>query len=48
MEIAGELKKFNPALTVIGYKNLVLHVQSTTDALFRDHPDWFLHSKRET
>ena len=44
MEIAGELKKFNPALTVIGYKNLVLHVQSTTDALFRDHPDWFLHS----
>ena len=44
MEIAGELKKFNPALTAIGYKNLVLHVQSTTDALFRDHPDWFLHS----
>jgi hypothetical protein len=45
MEIAGELKKFNPSLTVFGYKNLVLHIETTTDALFRDHPDWFLSSK---
>ena len=44
MEIAGELKKFNPSLTVFGYKNLVLHIETTTDALFRDHPDWFLSS----
>jgi hypothetical protein len=45
MEIAGELKKFNPSLTVFGYKNLVLHIETTTDALFRDHPDWFLSSR---
>jgi len=45
MEIAGEIKKFNPDVTVIGYKNLVLHIQTTSDALFRDHPDWFLYSQ---
>ena len=45
MDIAGEIKKFNPDMTVIGYKNLVLHVQTTADALFRDHPDWFLSSR---
>jgi len=44
VEIVGEIKKFNPDVTVIGYKNLVLHVQTTSDALFRDHPDWFLYS----
>jgi len=45
MDTAGEIKKFNPDVAVIGYKNLVLHVQSTADALFRDHPDWFLSSQ---
>ena len=43
MEIAGEIKKFNPEITAIGYKNLVLHVQGADDQLFKDHPDWFLY-----
>jgi hypothetical protein len=40
--LAAEVKKFNPHITILGYKNLVLHVQGTADPLFRDHPDWFL------
>ncbi|MCX7008129.1 MAG: putative glycoside hydrolase [Kiritimatiellaeota bacterium] len=43
--MAAEVKKFNPGLIIIGYKNLVLHVQTTADPVFRDHPDWFLYSR---
>ena len=46
--LAEELKKFNPNILLVGYKNLVLHIQTTNDPLFRDHPDWFLYDSRGT
>ena len=45
LAMAAEVKKFNPSLIIVGYKNLVLHVQTTADPLFRDHPNWFLYSR---
>lgn len=41
---AAEVKAFNPRITVLGYKNLVIHYQGTQDPLFVAHPEWFLHS----
>jgi hypothetical protein len=43
--LAAEVKRFNPNITVLAYKNLVIHHAGTTDPLFLDHPDWFLHSR---
>jgi hypothetical protein len=45
-ELAAQLKTFNADVAVVGYKNLVLHVQTTADPLFRDHPDWFLYDRQ--
>ena len=42
--MAEQVKKFNPNITIIGYKNLVVYYEGTKDPLFRDHPDWFLHT----
>jgi len=44
LTMATEVKKFNPSLIIVGYKNLVLHIEGIADPLFRDHPDWFLYS----
>lgn len=44
-EMAVQLKKFNPNIAILGYKNLVVHYEGTNDPVFRDHPDWFLHTK---
>lgn len=42
--VAAEVKAFNPRITILGYKNLVIHYQGTEDPLFVAHPEWFLHS----
>ena len=43
-EMAEQVKEFNPNITILGYKNLVVHYEGTKDLVFRDHPDWFLHT----
>lgn len=43
-EMAEQVKEFNPKITILGYKNLVVHYEGTKDQVFRDHPDWFLHT----
>lgn len=42
--MAEQVKKFNPAITIVGYKNLVVHYEGTTDPMFQEHPDWFVHT----
>ena len=44
IRLATEVKKFNPSITIISYKNLVIHYEGTEDPVFINHPDWFLHS----
>lgn len=43
-EMAEQVKEFNPNITILGYKNLVVHYEGSKDPVFRDHPDWFLHT----
>ena len=45
IRLAAEEKMFNPNISIIGYKNLVIHYEGTEDPLFINHPDWFLHSR---
>lgn len=45
IRLAAQVKKFNPQITIIGYKNLVIHYGGTADPLFINHPDWFLHTR---
>ena len=45
LALAAEVKKFNSRITILGYKNLVLHVQGMADPLFHNHPDWFLYTQ---
>jgi hypothetical protein len=42
--MAIQVKEFNPAITIVGYKNLVVHYEGTKDPMVQEHPDWFLQT----
>ncbi|MBT3192075.1 MAG: hypothetical protein HN341_05930 [Verrucomicrobia bacterium] len=41
-DFAKNLKKYNPDMICIGYRNVTIWHETFDSDLFRDHPDWFL------
>ncbi len=46
-DLAAELKRRNPNIIILGYRNLCLDYTSMDGQRFKDHPDWYLKD-RET
>jgi len=45
-ELAAELKKRNPDIIILGYRNLALDYGGFDGPTFKAHPDWYLKDKR--
>jgi len=46
LELAAELRKRNPDIIVLGYRNLALDYGGFDGPTFKAHPDWYLKDKR--
>jgi len=45
-DLAAELKRRNPDLIILGYRNLVLDYASMDGERFQTHPDWYLKERK--
>jgi hypothetical protein len=44
--LAAELKRRNPNIIILGYRNLCLDYTSMDGQRFKDHPDWYLKDRQ--
>ncbi|MBT3378514.1 MAG: hypothetical protein HN742_25090 [Lentisphaerae bacterium] len=44
-DLAAELKRRNPEIIILGYRNLILDYGSFDGETFRNHPDWYLRDR---